>query len=768
MRFRAATLLVVALMTTVPAAARYDFVLTVDGKRLADGDICFFPMGPVRNGLMALLASGDVRCLPADLLIDMRRGRWSYFARHADGYVSVHRGRMSVATESGEDTYSQQKMTMVPAAYVDFARVLPDLEAGERLAVIVGETPGSLSTVLPLVPGEAKVAVPAGARVLPLRVRDSSITGVGQPLTLESGKTATATFERVGDTVAVVAQVSFGDDALDSEVPSYLRQLVKTEPPRIELRHRDGIRQPVLPTFFASDLHNALQIFTGVPRGQAVVTLGGPTWRAATQAVTIAHDTPAVVSVGPIITTPLAAIDADVRVPSLADSAATSAAACGASSSKSESPLEVTISKCAAGEIEVGRCGETIATHRPEVGHPVSFAAIEPGTYALRARYGPARAAKVVEATMGRVTSETLDLDVFSFTGSIRLGERALHATIDFYSGEATSDPVTGEYVALLSAAPGLEAFRVRSCDGTVATNILPAAPPARHGRFDIVLPDNALAVRVVDGSTGERVRAATVRYGVFERRDSERPRTWRPVATEDGETTLRHLPEAWIKVCAQAEGYPLACNEPLQVTGKTSESVTIRLARANRNGRVRTQGRIEKGLLFLMAGDGSVLERVDIAADGRFSYRSEGGFAYAVFTATSHPLFATHNFSANADELLLDLPHAASRTIRVQLSESSPRRHAYVGLVINGLPIPGNALGHHQQWRGQPHTIRDRVPVEIRDILQNGPLDVLLGPEPGTLTGLPTKADIFAMPHLRVTFPATRVGDDGVVVLGQ
>src|SRR5687768_15373025 len=72
-----------ALMTAclaLTAQARTEYFTTFEGQRLSGSEVCFFQAESDGVFSRRYFASPDVRCLPADDVIDLPTGTWNYFA----------------------------------------------------------------------------------------------------------------------------------------------------------------------------------------------------------------------------------------------------------------------------------------------------------------------------------------------------------------------------------------------------------------------------------------------------------------------------------------------------------------------------------------------------------------------------------------------------------------------------------------------------------------------------------------------------------------
>lgn len=121
-RARVFSSLMLTLLVALPAVAyRREYAVTLGGQRKAGSEICFYR--GVRGDLFSLFFSPtDVRCLPADAILDFPPGLIHVFARHKDGYASVQRDySVYDGPPNPERGYEKLETALVKAGIVDFS-----------------------------------------------------------------------------------------------------------------------------------------------------------------------------------------------------------------------------------------------------------------------------------------------------------------------------------------------------------------------------------------------------------------------------------------------------------------------------------------------------------------------------------------------------------------------------------------------------------------------------------------------------------------------
>src|SRR5437899_12599192 len=87
---------VIALaLASLPAFARAPFRVEIiaqhDGQRVEGAEACFFHSGDGTGPLEAFLQTREVRCLPADQVLELPAGRWWSYVRDAGHQVAAAR-----------------------------------------------------------------------------------------------------------------------------------------------------------------------------------------------------------------------------------------------------------------------------------------------------------------------------------------------------------------------------------------------------------------------------------------------------------------------------------------------------------------------------------------------------------------------------------------------------------------------------------------------------------------------------------------------------
>ena len=108
-----------------------------------------------------------------------------------------------------------------------------------------------------------------------------------------------------------------------------------------------------------------------------------------------------------------------------------------------------------------------------------------------------------------------------------------------------------------------------------------------------------------------------------------------------------------------------------------------------------------------------------------------------------SHPLWVLRAATVAArQELVAHFPDGAPRrAFAVLLRGAGHRTGTFVGLVIGGMLVPHAALKVHQTLRELPYVVSTERLLNLRDIADTGPIDVLLGP---TVNEVPSRGRPF------------------------
>lgn len=283
-------------------AYRIEFLVTLDGVRVPEAEVCLFQATSATNPWGHFLEGNALHCLPADDVIEIPQGRWNFFARHRSGFVGAGR---SLLTHEGRpiSAYKQVQIELARGGTLDFAKARAALRPGEWMAVYI-ESEETLSNVLPLEDGADRMFVPPGVRLVPLVVRDRHPVRVGDPLTVREGEQRAVVFgPPSANTSDVISWIRL-DEAM-------LRAFEKTAalPPfRVTLTRGGRTLRTVEIAAGAEHADLRLLVFRSVPAGEVRLSLLGPLWEHAELDLQVAGNRGVVATDEPLSATPAAAV----------------------------------------------------------------------------------------------------------------------------------------------------------------------------------------------------------------------------------------------------------------------------------------------------------------------------------------------------------------------------------------------------------------------------------------------------------------------------
>ena len=262
-----------AVLFSLPAMARTEFLATVNGKRLA-GSQCASPRRATSRGISASSwATG--RTSSASAPTTSSTCRWeagNYFAYHDRGYVSPHPGHITVSAVS--DHYSSTDVELVPAGVLDLTKVVAAIPASDEAVVYFpnNEQPRSPSAIRRLAPGSTRLYVPAGVQVLPLVIRSGAPVLTGEPVVVARGEMKDVAPLQSTTTAIVPIQLLLTDDIWRSGT---------IVDPVISARTTDGSSlTPVIPLRHGTSLERSLLIVRPPKGGPLRVRMEGARWKA--------------------------------------------------------------------------------------------------------------------------------------------------------------------------------------------------------------------------------------------------------------------------------------------------------------------------------------------------------------------------------------------------------------------------------------------------------------------------------------------------------
>jgi hypothetical protein len=631
--------------------------------------------------------------------------------------------------------------------------------------------------------------VPAQRDLLPLTVRDGSPVAVGVPVSLAEGARQNAVFSEASSR-AVATWVSITPADLAA-----VRTARRKQPPLIVSRSGKSAISPLNPMRGSIVLDRVMQ-FLRVPAGASTLELSGPPWKRQTMAV----DVPAsgiVVTSSPLPLIPMSS--AVVRWTARRDLLALSGERkppCAGPKEPPASPRRPVVSLLSCPgepsprtlnfldreECRVIGSREWTAAQRDG---EVAFESLEPGSYVVEFTFGNLPPIRQI-LRLRRFDEETLalDADYTTLFGRVTVGGETVpspvRVSLDWVHSVYTDEK--GDYTVVLRGPLGANrVISMRSCDGRVDGEHIVEHDLLPNSRYDIDLPANAVTIEAVDADTNAPVEGARVRYGAFRSEEMSSSYYFRlayapdatgknvPTRTDaDGRYVIRNLPpEKMLRVCLEHDDYERTCPEPMTLTA--TQERTLRIAMKSRGGFRGTivgANEVAAGQLSWFSTDGRQTEQTVVKADGsfRFNQHHEPG-EVVVFVSANLPLFVFPQPAFDEhDPMTVTMPSAPSRTFSVSIGEDRPQESALVTIEIGGIVVPYPPFAQHLAIHGSQLDIRARSTLLIPDILQTGPISVILGPPLEQVTPAMAAIDLFRLPQFRL-LPRKPVGGDSHIV---
>ena len=703
-------------------SARAAIRVTRDGEVATSAELCYYAAAGTENPFVQQFASSAVKCsatLPA--------GLWNVFAHESTRFISPR------------------------VVLVDSRQPIPDIELRLEPAATIELPPGGAVYLTDTVSLFLGPLVPADHDLLPLRVENKKIVGVGSIVRLRAGENG-----RLNSfaSQALVTWLSITPGDLEA-----LRTARKPRPPKVTANGKIAPLNPVTGTI---NIDKALQVFRGLPPGDVTIELGGAPWKH--QQIRVAQAARVVATEQPLRLVPTSAIVVDWYAASnLVDLAERLVSDC--KPSKEHSAFTAELLECP-GVFDRERCSAISNTTIPDGQRSgvLRFDDLQPGKYVLDVRY---RELPDItrEITVGKFAEESIRLPIEYSTlfGKVTIAGKEPPAPmkIDFYWNgppRAVTD-AHGEYFAVLAKALVKDrVIRLRTCDGATDSQFIIDRDVAPNSRFDIDLPSNKLVVEAVDARSGAPVAGARVRYGAF--RSDEMSSTYyfrlaiqndAPARTGiDGKYAVENIsPDKTIHVCLEHDDYERTCPDTFKMT--SDETRTLRVPMQPRSafrGRIIALQPVAGGQIYWFSADGQQTENVPVKEDGAFRFnRQHGQDEVLAFVSINGPLFVLRQPQFD-DALEIAIPAAPVRRFEVALSDESAQTDALVTISVGELIVPYPVFSQHLALHGSMLDLRNRGPLLVPDILETGPISVLLGPPPSTVT--PSRNDLFRLPQYR------------------
>jgi hypothetical protein len=714
-------ILVLAIVTSRAMGA---IRVTRDGEPAPSAQLCYYAVAGTANPFAQQFASGDVRCsatLPA--------GRWNVYAREADRFISAR----TVLSDTAD-----AELRLEPAATIE----LP--AAGGAY----------LTDTVSFFPGTGKILVPAERDVLPLLVEKKKIVGIGSIVHLRAGENI-----RVDafTSRALVTWLSIAPADLEA-----LRTARKRQPPNIVANKRIKPMNAIIGTV---NIDKALQIFSGLPLGPATIDLGGVPWKS--QQLRVMQENRVLKVDEPLRLSPASSALVDwymtSDVASLADRLITD---CQKTKPKDAMTFALTLLKCSGADRD--QCA-TVKENEVSINQRsgrVLFDDLNPSKYTLEFRYRnlpPLR--KAITVAKFDQAVDRFSIDYVTLFGRVTVGGKAPDGVmrIDFdWNGPRTAvTDADGEYFAAIEKPLAKDkVVRIRKCDGGLDAQYILDRDVGPNSRLDIDLPSNKVLVEAVDAKTGGPVSGARVRYGAFRSEEMSSTYYFRlaiendaPAHTDqDGRYVVENIsPDKTVHVCLEHDDYERTCPDTFKLTSNETKTLRVRMQpRSAYRGRVLASQDIAAGQIYWYGPDGEETEQVPVKDDGSFRFnRQHRPEEVLVVVSINLPLYVQRQPMLLAgDSLDIAMPAAPVRRFEVETSEQTSQTDAIVTIAIGDLVVPYPAFSQHLALHGSTLVLRNRGPLLIPDILETGPISVLLGPPPSSVT--PSRNDLFRLPQYR------------------
>jgi len=722
-----------ALCWSVPALAyRFEFVAMRDGVRVADSEVCFFSATTAGDPFGHFLASDDVRCLPADRVIDVPTGRWNYFVRSGREWTSARPALLKGTTEQRESGYASLNLELSPAGILDFAEVRKTLGADESLVVFIPTPFGVQSNARPVTRGADDVAVPAGMPLIPMVVRNARPVRVGDAVTVAAGERKAVAFPpQVAGTADVLVWLK-----CDTELAHDLdREALGA--PSIALVTAHGERAPlVLPTNgIAANLE--FQVFRGVPAGPARVVARGDSWESAELTLDVPSTGLAVVE-EPLPLVPAGTVTVSWRVEGDRVQAPPVRQTCDAAETTAPAPPVTAMKRT----LRILRCPLTAAGADCRVAFQRELAAddaagtsrvgsLTAGQYVAELSFPPfATVREEVYAAPGRRVNVDLVAAPATVYGVVTRGGKPVRATVSIGKESFVTD-TAGAFAAAIVRTTGTHPIHVTPCDTNEPFTYTPAAPLEANAFVAIDIPTATLAVRV-SGRGGGAIDEAVVTLTVPS-----------PASTgaADSIATLRrdaarglyvqeHFAARESRLCAAALGYTKKCVDLRKDFDPTDEVALALEEKHGVSGRVVTAQPVLDGMLYVVGPGGEIVARSMIARDGAVELPSlPAPGSTCILAAANQPLSMLDVQPPATGELLLRPPAARSRHFAVLVAPEGGIKRGRLAITVGTVRVPTEVFETYQQERGLLPFLDGEHPLFVADVAETGTIGAQLLP---------------------------------------
>jgi hypothetical protein len=741
------------LAVALPAGAtRVEFIAAHDGARIPGADVCFFRASATGDYFERFLGASEIRCLPADDLVQSAPGSWNIFAVHGTGLVSAHPDLYTLLRDDPavRDLYSRMQIRLFPAATLDFSAVVPLLGPDESIAVyFMNDGLEAFTTLRPLPAGETSMLVPSGTSVVPLLVRNGRPVAAGAALRPARGETRRVDpFSRRTAGFAVVR--------LDATV-SEMEQLngIDAAAPRFVLAAGSGKEiSPVVASTPGAASHDSLVIFDHLAPGRYTLENRQPTWRMAPVEITVG-ESPVVVS-EPLVLRPVTAIEVAWTI----DAEVLASATRPCLHRDEDTPqVEVRLLECT-GASYAPECvtlrSEAVPPSPPFSGRIAATTDSSHRWHRVSLVHGEHSVDRDLKISPSILNEHFVDFGAETITGTITMDGSPVQGGIIFGGGHGSgvSDSL-GRYTAIVDRDPERDAVQVVPCDAGEKPSwyrFIPAKPLSRGMIFDVDIPQTALGVRVVSAASGEALKEAKVDVMWIDGGEAVVNTLTSLTTGGDGRAEVRRLdPDAEYEVCGFAKGHKSSCLRGVAL----GNDVTIALEPYTRKGRVVLPQAMMGGKLYWIGRGGEVTESAFVESDGSFFYRfTHTPDEYCVFFHFPEgALYVFRPAPVDVEAMVFPIPVATAVDIPVRLGEGSldiGTVSVIVSVSVAGLSVPESAFTGHQTLNRRQTSLSSDVPSLLVRVALTGPVEVVFAPFPYP-DGAPE--DPFMAPEWAATF---------------
>ena len=729
---------ILSLAVSWTAGAATLVTLERDGHPVLDGEICRFRASEAENPFKRWLSSEEVTCVAPWTEVTFGPGLWNVFGRVEGKALSA-----PVLINGGSSAPPSLSLPLREAATLSLT-----LPPGQRGVVVV---PWG-NRAYPVPAGAQRVTVPAGGGLWLLTIeKPRLVSGLFPIAAIEPGKERAVEARAGGLRAAVLGWVQVPETDRAA-----LRNALDISSPKVRLRAAGpSLDSDLLPP--PAMLNGSFVLVRGVSAGEAELQAEGRGWLAHARRLTIA-DRPITVVEEPVFARGASTLNVSWNSGEDLSSLDQQLGSCAGS--HDATVVEIVVSACATpkpGEsIDPTSCRpirrETFVPQIPSGSLVVDNLA--PGHYRAELRFGKlppigsmAETEPFEEQRVGVFAYYT------SFSGNLTRGGESLGEDAKLKiagGGVGFGSQATGRYSAVIPDPIGSglaedAKIDIATCDDGMRVFVLTDRQIGRGAHYDIDIPDNSLTIRVTDTFTGMSLPTATLHFTVMSRRG--RPAVKLDMKSEgDSDFVLRAVPERrQIELSVSHPGYQEYRLQTFMVEKGEHKTIDVQLVPLRgSSGRIASALPFENGLVLWMSAIGTETERAELAPDGSFVYQNaHPPDETMAVVSLSHPLWVLRAPAAmTRQELVVRFPDTAPRRAFAVLLRAPRRREGtFVGVVIGGLLVPHAALKVHQTLRESPYVVSTDRLLNLRDLADTGPIDVLLGP---TVNEVPTRGRAF------------------------